>query len=272
MSGDKVEEQKGVVGGIVGALGKTLDGLLPKVPAVATGVIVLVVAGMLVELGLVALGADTTSLVVMAALVVVAIVAVVYLLRDYQSPAGDAPAAPAAATAAGDTRALADRLSPDQHDEVCRTVSAAVGDAAAALGTTRRQLRGNVWACDGAGMLHILPEFNCNMTMVKERALDWPIGQGNVGRAWLTRAASIVDDAGADTGLAPDQRKRLHPDLTWVVSVPVFAGGQAGTEPAWILSVDGLKGRRTTKELQKVVGALEGQAHELGLILGEVAT
>jgi hypothetical protein len=273
MSDDKKDPAGGVVEGLV----KVLLALVPGLPPIVTGVLAILVAGGLLELGLAFANAASVVVVVVGVLVLAALVCAVVLLYGYQPPTPPAPAPTPPPAAAGDTRALADKLSPRQKLAACLAVASAVDDATDVLGAKPKKLRGNVWGCDGAGMLHILTDFDCNMTYLDERVLTWPVGQGNTGRAWQTGQPSIAirrKEPGAEWGDAAvpaDQQSLLHPDLSWVVSVPVFAHAAAGAAPTWVLSVDGVKDRRTAKDLQKVVGSMVAWAYQLGLLVGGVA-
>jgi hypothetical protein len=239
--------------------------LAPKVPPSAAPAVVVFAVGVAAILA----AAAFAGTVVIVSFVVVTVVALVGAILTGLA-AGDGGAAK---PGPGNTIALSDELANDQRDAVCQIVQSAVADVADVLGTDKKRLRGNVFGCDGKGGLRIMPEYSHNMNTVEERSIAMPIGQGSNGHAWQTGRPNIAIRQGDwdDTNALPaNMAKRVHPDLTWVISAPVYSPEQQ-PPPTWVLNVDGLRDTRTKDELSLAVGKVMLWADQLGRVISQGA-
>lgn len=251
---------KGLLKAIVDGAVDVMKKIAPKVPARAAPVVLMVFLGLLL-LAALAVTAVASNGVIGAIVALVAVGVLAWVLLAGR-------AAPAEEAAPGDTLSLKDRLDGQQRDAVCAIVASAVADVADALGADPENLRGNVFGCDGNGQLRIMTEFGHNMNTVSERSIEMPIGQGSTGHAWQTGRPNIAirhEDWG-EHGLAYDQEQRLHPDLKWIISAPVFAPEQP-PPPTWMLNVDGLRETRTKEDLSLGVGKVMLWAEQLGRVV-----
>lgn len=107
------------------------------------------------------------------------------------------------------------------------------------------------------------------MNRVEELTISMPVGYGSAGICFDTGKPNIAvfrENWGSAVIAAPELSK-VHPDLRWIVSVPVLITTGAGAKPFWVLNVDGLNERKTETQLQPVVPNLFKWSQLISLIL-----
>lgn len=137
-------------------------------------------------------------------------------------------------------------------------------EAASILGHPPERVRANLFApIDGA--LRILPGAVDNMTHAPEFDLRIEPGHGASGNAFSTGSACMVVKRGAAwTGqhLPGDELAKIHPDLRWVLSLPVKS--EARGMVVGVINVDGLDNvpailqDSSSTECQAAIVALHG--------------
>jgi hypothetical protein len=158
-------------------------------------------------------------------------------------------------------------LTDEQRRQVQIAVATAVADVAETLHMPAGKVRGNIFAPDGTGQLRILTEFAYHISDPTEMTISMPIGYGSTGRAFQSREPNIAilkRNWGHDI-LADAEMRKLHPSLSWIISVPIF-GGSGHPDPVWILNVDGLA-RVSEDELETALGELLPWGSMISLIL-----
>jgi hypothetical protein len=135
---------------------------------------------------------------------------------------------------------FANTLSTDQTKAVQLALRGAVVDAAASLSLSTSRVRSNLFGTTGEGILGMVDALGCNMNHKPERSLQIRVGEGVSGQAFAsgrTNVAVLHEDWGKYV-LPGSEMAKLHPDLCWIISIPVLSG--PGNEPFWILNIDGL--------------------------------
>lgn len=138
---------------------------------------------------------------------------------------------------------VAQQLDEGRAKQVHNLMSQAVGVARTKLGEGNPDLvRANLFGLDGTGMLRMVPHFMVNMSYPPEHTISMPPGYGSSGRAFkegLKNVAILRKDWGKDR-IEDDELKKVHKDLRWITSVPVFSQTMP-KQVVWVLNVDGLK-------------------------------
>ena len=151
---------------------------------------------------------------------------------------------------------LAKSLTQDQKTGVELALQGAVTDVATAVQVPDNLVRANLFArIPNTNKLAMVMGLWHHMDLRKEHTIRIEIGRGSTGNAWARQAASLVvwkNGWGvADIG-NNKELKKVHPDLRWIISVPVFAG----MEPVLVLNVDGLEQTPSQARLQEGLCAM----------------
>jgi hypothetical protein len=112
---------------------------------------------------------------------------------------------------------------------------------------------------------------NVNMgTPAEELTLALPLGIGSSGRAFGSVKPNVATfEAGwAADVLPPEDMKKIHPDLSWVVSVPITTGQPPAT--VWVLNVDGISEPRTKEKLEAVLADLINYGQALAVVVSRL--
>jgi pimeloyl-ACP methyl ester carboxylesterase len=131
-------------------------------------------------------------------------------------------------------------LPPDLCRRVRTEMQQLVQRVAPQLGLNARQLRANLFALQG-GCLRLVPGAHANMLHAPELDLSIEVGHGSTGSAFHTGKPSwaVKGDGRWRHGHLPeDELAKIHPQLSWVVSLPVLSAS-FDTVLA-VVNVDGL--------------------------------
>jgi len=140
---------------------------------------------------------------------------------------------------------------------------------ACAAATTARDLkvdptlvRANVFGLCTDNQLRIIPDFMFNMNRQEEWSIALLPGEGGTGRCFQQRSAG--DSAPTVTSgpqvkdinaVRESELRKAHPDLSWILSIPVYAPGWSG-KCVWVLNVDGLSSTPAAENLERAGGQL----------------
>jgi hypothetical protein len=172
-----------------------------------------------------------------------------------------------------DSVSYAVELGDENRQIIRQALRSAVLEAARILHADPAAIRANVFGLGPDGRLQMISSLTYNMQNVDELTVSMPPGVGSTGRCYATRAPNIAirqsqDGAEPDWGvnvLAEAEMKKLVPGLCWIVSIPVFVGGD-DDPPVWIMNVDGLAAAEV-EGLQQLTVSLLMYAEFLSLLL-----
>lgn len=168
-----------------------------------------------------------------------------------------------------DTVSLVASLPEAACHDISRALAEAAAEAAAVLHVPVDLVRANLFGISRDHKLSILDGLTHHMDQAEELGLVLELGQGSTGVAFTTGRPNIAV-LRADWGAAsiPDSLlSKVHPDLRWIVSVPVFA--DASGKPMWIFNVDGLRESADIAGLQAVLSRLVFYAQMIALIVAK---
>jgi len=170
----------------------------------------------------------------------------------------------------GNTLQLADNLNRSQKEQIREALQYAVQDVAEALSAAPNLLRSNLFGKDDANNMRMILDLTFNMNWPDEYNISMPVGYGSTGRCFSEGKPNIAilrEDWGKDT-LVDEELKKVHPDLRWIISVPVRIG-EGETPPIWVMNVDGLKASANEEKLQKALGKLFIWSKFISLIISK---
>jgi len=149
-------------------------------------------------------------------------------------------------TRAGRARGTKERVLRDLEG-ICRSTSRI-------LTLDQKFVRSNIFRQCGDGQLRIVPGWHYNMDdRPAELTIAIPQKHGATGNAFQQRAAVIARAKGGwgEHTLSREEMDKLHPELQWIVSVPI-PKPNGGGEVLGVVNVDGLCEDRTTDQLKPV--------------------
>lgn len=129
-------------------------------------------------------------------------------------------------------------------------------------------VRANLFGKFSDGFIRIIDDLTFQMNHPEELTVKMPIGYGSTGRCYETGTPNIAvlkSDWGPHALADPEMRK-LHPDLKWIVSVPVLSQDST-RRPIAVLNVDGIKDRRNENDLKDVLRLLFKWSAVISLLL-----
>ncbi len=246
------------------ALGDALAVLVEKIsdPRVAAVVAVVVAVAIVVVL---AFAGSIPALLLLVLVVLVAIAFIWSLARETSRVSGGI------VVDLNDTVRLVASLSETACHDIRRTLAEATAEAAAVLQVPVDSVRANLFGISPDHKLSILKGLTHHMDQAEELGLVLELGQGSTGVAFRTGRPNIAV-LRADWGPASipvSLLSKVHPELRWIVSVPVFA--DASGKPMWIFNVDGIREPADVAGLQLVVGRLVFYAQMIALIVANSA-
>lgn len=148
---------------------------------------------------------------------------------------------------------LVSQLSDVEQRYILTFLEKIAEEVAQSLQMPPSQVRANLFEPVAHGMLKIVPELTVHMEGSEELTLSIPEGYGSAGRCFrrgVPNIAILDGDWGQDK-LADEEMRKLHPDLCWIISIPIFLQA-SDPRPIVILNVDGLKRRSAKSELESV--------------------
>lgn len=164
---------------------------------------------------------------------------------------------------------LAKRVNEKQRREIGILLDGAVGDIAGEIGVQPRYLRANLFSCfPKSNQLGMVKDLWRNMDGGEECTIRMTIGEGSAGIAWATGNSNKVvrnGDWGESQISDPAELDKVHPDLRWILTVPIF-GSDATTK--LVLNVDGLRPPTQEHRLDAAMGHLPRFGHGISGVLG----
>jgi len=165
---------------------------------------------------------------------------------------------------------LARGLADDVRVQVEKGLWGAVRDVAVITGVEEHLVRANLFAripeTDELGMVK---DLWCRMDGKAEHTIRIGIGRGGTGTAWANGDPNFAiwkDGWGASDIPDDKELKKVHPELRWILSVPVM--GTSPPVPRLTLNVDGLRETPSEARLQKALLCLPRFAFSIAVILG----
>lgn len=168
-----------------------------------------------------------------------------------------------------DTISLASRMSDVQKEDVRKILRGATTLVADILNIPHNLVRANLFGVDDHNRLRMLKELMFHMDREEELTISMPVGYGSTGRCFRHKTSNIAvfrEGWGKDT-IDDEELRKVHPDLQWIISVPVLAGKDR--HPIWVMNVDGLRERREEERLRKVISPLLHCSELLSYIIKE---
>jgi hypothetical protein len=146
-------------------------------------------------------------------------------------------------------------LSPSQRETLSLGLRGAVTDVASVVGMDAQLVRSNMFSLiPGTNRLAMVKDATCHMERPEELTIQMDFGKGSTGRAFangeVVRSIWKEGWGASDIG-EDDQMAKVHPDLRWILSVPILPSDDP--KPVLVLSVDGL---RKTPSLERLATAL----------------
>ncbi len=151
-----------------------------------------------------------------------------------------------------------------------KLLQGATTDVARVLGLPQDLVRSNLFEMSDNDRVRIIRALTFNMNREEELTMSVPVGFGSTGRCFESGQPCIAvfpEDRGNDNVEEPKFRK-VHPDLRWVISVPVLASERA-LRPKWVVNVDGLQTRKNEYELWGALGQVFGWSQMVSLVIGK---
>jgi len=165
---------------------------------------------------------------------------------------------------------LTQRLTTTQRQNIMKLLEGASTDVARVLELPQDLVRSNLFEKSDNDRVCIIRALTFNMNREEELTISLPVGIGSTGRCFETGQPNIAifsEDWGKDNMEEPEFRK-MHPDLRWVISVPVSAT-ERDLRPKWVLNVDGLQTRKEDYELRGALGQIFGWSQMVSLVIGK---
>jgi hypothetical protein len=229
-----------LLGQIASALAKRVNG---QQAALILVLIVVVAFALLLLNGLTGLKNIWLIAGLTAAVLLLAFWITILVARGRVAPdPGPVPESLAAGVPTTPTKAAPD-ITDDQRARIIQGLNSLVEQVAQLLAIPIARVQANVFGVVDKGFLGILPGLSVNMSG-QELAIKIPVGYGCTGRAFQKGETVIgvkLKDGWRSLALSPVETNRLHPDLKWIISVPVRQPDDSAVR--WVLSVDGLEPR-----------------------------
>ena len=143
----------------------------------------------------------------------------------------------------------------------------AARDAADQLKLDPDQVRAALFLPDGQ-VLRIPPGLTVHFTDPDEASIVIAVGQGSAGRAYESKQQNIAiyHQAQSDSSISdPNERHKVHPDLKWIISTPIFGTDR---KVVGVLNIDGLDTEQAVEQLKGPADGLVYWAELAGLLLG----
>ncbi len=241
----------------VSDIGKILARALLKKPVLAAVVLVMLIAALVIIAAIVSNLKEAFYSIV--AFFIFALVIAILLIRmeireqkeTIRSSIGDK------LSMGNDTTSIIGLLNTDQCQDIINILSGAAKDVADALGIPIELVRSNLFGVVSDGTMRMLKNFTFNMNREEELTISMPVGYGSTGRCFKNRKPNIAifREGWGENVIEGEELSKVHPDLQWIISVPVPPGGEK-SPPIWVLNVDGLKERFGEEKLREALRPL----------------
>ncbi|MCJ7646049.1 hypothetical protein MUO65_03980 [bacterium] len=166
------------------------------------------------------------------------------------------------------TIVLANQLNKEQKEGVCNILKEVALEVAKVLNLSSNLVRSNLFGKDEHNSLRMIRDLMFQMDRFAELTISMPVGYGSTGRCFSTcepNIAVLENNWGKDV-LEDEELKKVHPDLKWIISIPVLGGNEI-TKPIWVLNVDGLQERKRPDELRSALSQMFKYSKLISLIL-----
>lgn len=167
-----------------------------------------------------------------------------------------------------DTLRLLNELERSKKDEILIALRGAATDVADALNLPVQLIRSNVFGLDENNRMRMVREITFQMDREEELTVSMPVGYGSTGRCFQSGRANIaVFRGGWGKDVIEDQElRKVHPDLQWIISVPVLTGRDE-LRPIAVLNVDGLQKRLGEDQLRIALARMFHWSQAISLII-----
>jgi hypothetical protein len=169
-----------------------------------------------------------------------------------------------------DPERVAGQLDERQRETIELAMSGAANDVANVVGMGAALVRSNLFArIPGTEELGMVKELWFHMDRREEWTMRIGIGQGSTGIAWQSGDANrVIWDGGWGKSEIGDDAElaKVHPELRWILSVPIFGSRGAGTK--LVLNVDGLRETPDPDDLAAALGHLPRFGQGISRVLG----
>ena len=162
-------------------------------------------------------------------------------------------------------------LSKQDGLEIQKKMNLIVQQAANILHMQKTDLRANIFTEEDRKYLSMPPDLHYNMDDEKEKGVRIKIGTGCAGITFQRGVPTVAikgENSWGRHGLTDEALAKLHPDLLWVVGMPI-----RDPETGVLLGTFNLDGLRITKELYELYDLsfdLYDDIYELGKLMREI--
>lgn len=192
------------------------------------------------------------------------------LIREIEAPK-TTRAKSSGSYAVTSTSAIASKATAKEKNEIVGLLGTATKIASRTLSMKPEHVRSNIFGRTPDGSLKIIDGLTFNMGDPSgELELELPLGVGSTGRAFSLakpNVATFEDGWAADVLDAPDMR-RIHPQLRWIISIPVTAGNPPVS--VWVLNVDGIIEKRPREQVKDALPDLVNVGQMLAVVVAKL--
>ena len=145
----------------------------------------------------------------------------------------------------------------------------AATDVASVLALPQDLVRSNLFEMTDNERVRIISSLTFNMNRGEELTISLPVGCGSTGRCFESGQPNIAifSEGWSEDRMEEPEFRKLPPNLSWIISVPVVANERA-LRPNWVLNVDGLQTKKEIYELRIALGQIFGWSQMVSLVIG----
>jgi hypothetical protein len=155
---------------------------------------------------------------------------------------------------------LAENLPLIDRKGIEQILSRDVDATATAFGLRREKVRASLFGIDGRRRLRMVSGLCVGDYTEDEPTIRLRLGEGVVGHCFASGSPLMVELSEAKQyWLEESEQRKLHPDLAWVIAVPVSHDGRS----IWVISVSGLQRLGRNNEFAHVLATLSEQSRAL---------
>lgn len=167
---------------------------------------------------------------------------------------------------------LIELLSPEEKRNILEVMDAARNAVSQQLDLDVGHVRSNVFALGAGNTLAMVKELTLNMERQEELTITMPVGYGSTGKCFARREPGIAvfKEGWGEFAIADPELRKAHPDLQWIISIPIFLRIRNEKVPIWILNIDGLIDRRSEGQLSGAIPAILPFAQLLAILTNQV--
>ena len=164
---------------------------------------------------------------------------------------------------------LIQRLTTTQRQNIVKLLHGATTDVSEVLGLPQDLVRSSLFEMTDDKRVRIISALTFNMNQEEELTISMPGGCGSTGRCFESGQPhiAIFSEGWSEDDLEEPEFLKMHPNLRWIISVPVVAKERA-LLPKWVLNVDGLQTRKEEYELRIALGQIFGWSQMVSSVIG----